>query len=256
MRLFIVLILTLILPACSYFDEKDDETVTWNAERLYNEAKSALDSGYYEEAVDYYEKLEARYPFGVYGQQSLLDLAYAYYKNGDTDQSISACNRFIKLFPQNAHVDYAYYLRGLVNFDRGKGFTDRFLPVDDTQRDQASAEQSFRDFLELTEKFPDSEYSEDARQRMIFLRNKLAAHEIHVANYYMRRGAYLAAANRARQVVEQFERTPAIPDALTLMAKAYKVLGMDDLSQDAIRVLKLNYPNYPGIEEVDEVIVR
>ena len=257
MKLIHLLIVSLIISGCSYFQDKDkDETENWTAERLYSEAKDKLDSGYFEEAVELYEKLETRYPFGRYGQQSLLDLAYAYFKDKEYEQSISACNRFIKLYPQNAKVDYAYYLRGLVNFERGIGLADRFLDVDKTQRSQASSEQAFKDFQELTEKFPDSTYSEDARQRMVYLRNSLAKHELHVANYYLRRGAYLAAANRARIVVEQYERTPVMPEALSLLARSYKILGMNDLSRDALRVLELNYPNYPGIAEVEEIVVK
>lgn len=255
--LYLNLILITLLAGCSSFGGKEeDETITWDAERLYNEAKGALDSGYFDEAVELYEKLERRFPFGVYGQQSLLDLAYAYYKSNEPDQSISACNRFIKLYPQNPHVDYAFYLRGLANFDRSFGFMDRVVPKDHSQRDPASAMNSFKDFSELVNRYPESDYAPDARQRMTYLRNQLAQHEVHVANYYMRRGSYVAAANRARQVIEQYERTPVVPDALSILAKAYKIMGMDDLSKDSLRVLQLNYPNYPGIDEVEEVVIR
>lgn len=255
MRMIILLLAFSLLPACSYFEDKEDETLDWDAERLYAEAKGALDAGYWSEAVGYYEKLESRYPFGVYGQQSVLDLAYAYYKNNQPEAAVSACDRFIKLYPQNDHVDYAYYLRGLANFNKGKGLIDRVANIDASQRDPGAAMQSFRDFSELVERFPDSQYAGDARKRMVFLRNILAEHEIHVAHYYMRRQAYLAAVNRARQVVEQYQRTPSVPDALSIMAKAYKILGMDDLSRDSLRVLELNYPNYPGIREVQDVVI-
>ncbi|OGT80089.1 MAG: outer membrane protein assembly factor BamD, partial [Gammaproteobacteria bacterium RIFCSPLOWO2_02_FULL_47_50] len=203
-----------------------------------------------------YEKLEGRFPFGVYGQQALLDLAYAYFKNDEPDASISAANRFIKLYPQNAHVDYAYYLKGLANFNRGKGFTERYLPIDAAQRDSDSALKAFQDFSEMARLFPDSQYADDARLRMVFLRNQLADHEVNVASYYMRRGAFIAAINRAKYVVEKYPRTPAIPEALVIMAKAYKVMEMNDLSDDAIRVLEINYPNHPGIYEVREIVVR
>lgn len=251
-----IIILLLFSVGCSYFEDKEDETQSWTAERLYAEAKGALDSGNYSKAVEYYEKLEGRFPFGVYGQQALLDLAYAYFKNDETDASISAAQRFIKLYPQNAHVDYAYYVKGLANFNRGKGFTERYLPIDEAQRDPASALTAFQDFSELVRLFPDSEYAEDAKQRMVHLRNLLASHEVNVANYYMRRGAFVAAANRARYVVEKYPRTPAIPEALTIMAKAYKVMEMNDLSDDAIRVLEINYPNHPGLYEVKQTVVK
>jgi outer membrane protein assembly factor BamD len=252
----IFLISILLFSGCSYFQDKEDETTGWTAERLYAEAKGQLDSGNYSKAVEYYEKLEGRFPFGVYGQQALLDLAYAYYKNDETDASISAANRFIKLYPQNAHVDYAYYVKGLANFNRGKGFTERYLPIDAAQRDPSSALKAFQDFSEMARLFPDSPYAEDARQRMVYLRNQLADHEVNVANYYMRRGAFIAAVNRAKYVVEKYPRTPAIPEALVIMAKAYKVMEMNDLSDDAIRVLEINYPNHPGIYEVREIVVR
>jgi len=252
----IILISILLFSGCSYFQDKEDETIAWNAERLYAEARGQLDAGNYTRAVEYYEKLEGRFPFGVYGQQALLDLAYAYYKNDETDAAVSAADRFIKLYPQNAHVDYAYYLKGLANFNRGKGFTERYLPIDAAQRDPASALRAFQDFSEMARLFPDSAYAADARQRMLYLRNQLADHEVNVANYYMRRGAFIAAVNRAKYVVEKYPRTPAIPEALVIMAKAYKVMEMNDLSADALRVLEINYPNHPGIYEVREIVVR
>lgn len=246
----------LLLGGCSYFGDKEDATASWSAERLYSEAKGQLDAGNYTTAVEYYEKLESRFPFGVYGQQALLDLAYAYYKTDEADLAISSAERFIKLYPQNDHVDYAYYLKGLANFNRGKGFIERFLPVDSSQRDPSSALVAFNDFSELLRLFPDSLYAEDAEKRMIYLRNLLADHEMEVARYYMRRGAFLAAANRARYVVEKYPRTPSIPDALALMAKAYKVMEMEKLSADALRVLERNYPDHPGLFEVREIVVQ
>lgn len=251
------LMLILLLGGCAAFGGKDDDgTNNWTVQRLYSEAKGALDSGYYTKAVEYYEFLETRFPFGVYGQQSLLDLAYAYYKAEDFDAAITACERFIRLYPQNAHVDYAYYLKGLVNFNRGQGLTERFLPLDSSQRDQGSALTAFRAFSELLEQYPQSRYAEDARKRMVFLRNRLARYQVHVAEYYMKRGAYLAAAGRAAHVVESYPRTPAVPDALSLLAKAYRILGLEELSADAVRVLELNYPNHPGIYETRELVVR
>ena len=253
----LVFMLVILLAGCSLFGKDDeDETRNWTVERLYAEAKGALDAGYYSKAVEYYEFLETRFPFGVYGQQALMDLGYAYYKAEDFDSAISACDRFIRLYPQNPSVDYVFYLRGLINFNRGKGLSERFLPLDLSQRDTGSSLQSFHDFEELAAKYPDSKYVSDAQKRMIYLRNILARNEVNVATYYMRRGAYIAAANRARYVVENYNRTPAVPDALVLMAKAYKILEMDDLSADALRVLETNYPNHPGIAETREVVVQ
>jgi outer membrane protein assembly factor BamD len=237
------------------FTDKGDDTEGWNADRLYTEARGELDTGSYGKAIDYYQKLETKFPFGVHAQQALMDLAYAYYKDDDPDAAIGACDRFIKLYPQNIHVDYAYYLKGLANFNRGKGIAQRYLPTDESQRDPGAAFAAFQDFSELVKRFPESQYVADSAQRMRYLRNVLAKNEVHVANYYMRRGAFVAAANRARYVIENYPKTPSVPDALVVMAKAYKVLEMEDLSNDALRVLELNYPNHPGLYEVKEVEV-
>ena len=257
MRITILLLALLFVSGCSFFDKDDNNPAkNWTVDRLYAEAKGALESGYYKKAVQYFEYLETRFPFGVYGQQALLDLAYAYYKTEEYDSAISSCDRFIRLYPQNPYVDYAYYLKGLSNFNRGKGFSERFLPLDLSQRDTSASMQSFQDFSELVNKFPDSRYADDTRKRMVYLRNVLAQNEVNIAQYYMRRGAYVAAANRCRYVIENYSKTPAVPEALAIMAKAYKVLEMNDLSEDALRVLELNYPNYPGIYEVREVVVH
>ncbi len=257
MKKNIIYFFIIALSGCSYFQDKDkdkdEEEEKWPAEKLYAEARSTLDSGSYDKAVELYEKLEARFPFGTYGQQAILDLAYAYHKNADPDAAVSTAERFIKLYPQNAHVDYAYYLKGLANFQRGKGFAERILPIDESQRDSGSSLQAFRDFSELVKRYPDSQYAEDSKLRMTHLRNILAEYEIHVAQYYMRRDAFVAAANRARYVVEKYARTSSIPDALVIMARAYKIMALDELSEDAVRVLELNYPNHPGIYEVREI---
>ena len=253
--LFITLLV--VTSGCSIFSKDDeDPTRNWTVERLYREAKDALESKSYNKAVQLYEFLETRFPFGVYGQQSLLDLTYAYYKIGDHDSSIISCDRFIRLYPQNPHVDYAYYLRGLVNYNRRISITDRIVRTDSSQRDTSNAYQAFRDFSELLEKFPDSQYAEDAIQRMVYLRNLLAQNEIHIAQYYLRRNAYIAAVNRARYVVRIFPRTPSIPDALIIMSRAYKILGMDDLSEDTLRILEMNYPEHPGINIIRRVVIK
>ncbi len=257
-RFLSLLLSLLLLGGCSYFQDKkeEDPTESWTAERLYNEAKSSLDAGYYDEAAKYYEKLQIRYPFGVYAQQSQLDLAYAYYKSGDMAAAVAACNRFIKMHPRHSHVDYAYYLKGLAHFMEGKGLTQKYLPTDVSQRDMGSAYLAFQDFSELTRKFPDSKYVADAQKRMVYLRNLLAEHEVEVGEFYLRRKAYVAALNRGRYVVEKFPRAPATPDALALMAKAYKILGMDDLYADTVRVLRLNYPDNPVLSELESIKVE
>jgi len=235
-----VLLALLLLSACSLLPDQIDETQDWSAQKFYNEASAAMADGSYEDAIKYYESLEARYPFGQYAIQSQLDVAYAYYKDGKPDAAIAAANRFIKLHPRNPHVDYAYYLKGLVNFNRNLGFVQRFIPTDTSQRDPVATLSSFNDFAELARRFPDSEYSADARQRMIYLRNNLAMNEMHVARYYMKRGAYLAAVNRCVTVIEKYQRTPSVKEALEIMTIAYDKLGMDDLAADAQRVLADN----------------
>ena len=259
MRNLVFFLVIFLLSSCSYFEEKEDETKVWDADRLYSDAKGNLDAGFYSDAVDYYQRLESRYPFGEHAQQSLLDLAYGYFKSEEHDASIAACNRFIKLYPQNIHVDYAYYLKGLASFNKGKASVQRFIPneiVDESQRDTGASQEAFQYFSELIKKFPNSEYVDDAEQRMRHLRNNLASNEVFVATYYMRRGAFLAAANRARYVIENYNRTPVVPEALVIMARAYRILEMEDLARDAIRVLKLNYPNHPGIYEIEDLEIK
>ncbi len=254
----IVLILVLFLGVvgCSLLPETKDETIGWSAQRLYSSAKSAMNDGDYEKAIEYYESLEARYPFGKFAQQALIDIAYAYYRSDEPESAIATLDRFLHTYPRHPNVDYAYYLKGLVNFNRGKGLVERYLPQDASQRDPGAALQSFQDFSELARRFPDSRYTKDSAQRMLYLRNNLARYEVHVADYYMRRGAYVAAANRAKYVIENYQRAPAVPDALVIMAKAYKVLELNDLSSGALRVMKLNYPDHPGIVEVENLVLE
>lgn len=234
------LVLVLITSGCAWFQSEEDKTKDWNASQLYSAASAALDEGDYKEAIGYFEKLEARYPFGRYAQQALLDMSYAYYKLEEPDSAIASADRFIKLYPQNPYVDYAYYLKGIVNYNRSAGFLERYVPTDPSQRDPGSALEAFKDFDELIQRFPDSKYSEDARLRMLFLRNNLAKYEIHVAHYYMKRGAFLAAANRANYVVQRYQRTTAVADALRIMVNAYTELGLTELAADSQRVLDLN----------------
>ncbi len=234
------LLAIVLISGCSLLPKQKDETKDWTASKFYAEASAALKEGDYEQAIKYYEGLEARFPFGRYAMQAQLDVAYAYYKYEEPDSAIAALDRFIKLHPRNPHVAYAHYLKGIVNFNRSLGFLERFVPGDSSQRDPGSALDSFKDFSELVEKFPDSEYAADARKRLIYLRNNLARHEIHVARYYLERGAYVAAANRCVYVLEKYQRTPAVRDALEIMIQAYNKLGLDQLAADAQRVLALN----------------
>ena len=235
----------LFASGCSLLPDKVDETKDWSASKFYSEAKEALNDGNYESAIKNFETLEARFPFGPYAQQAELEVAYAYYKYDEADSAIAAADRFIKLHPRHPNVDYAYYLKGLINFNRGASFIDRVLPQDPSQRDPSYARKSFEDFDSLVKNFPNSTYAADSRQRLIFLRNNLALYEVHVADYYMRRGGYVAAINRAKFLIEHYPQTPANADALAIMATAYRALGETALAEDSERVLKLNFPGHP-----------
>lgn len=241
-----LLLIVLSINGCAWWQQGDeDETVNWSASRFYSEAKQALNEGDYDTAITYFERLQARYPFGRYAQQAQLELIYTHYRDGEPDLAIAAADRFIRAHPRHPFVDYAHYLKGLTNYDRGVGLLERLLPSDPTKTDTSNSMQAFNDFAELVQKFPDSKYSKDARQRMLFLRNNLATYEVNVAGFYMRRKAYVAAANRAKYVVENYSRTPAVADALALMTQAYLKLELPDLAADSARVLQLNYPDSP-----------
>ena len=254
----LILCCSLTLTGCAWLGlgEDIDPTEDWSASRLYSEAKSARNAGDYETAIGYYEKIESRFPFGPYAPQAQLETAYTYYRFNEPASAIAAADRFIKLHPTHPHVDYAYYLKGLTHFHQGKGLLERLIRTDQSQRDPGAATEAFREFAELTERFPQSKYAEDARRRMVYLRNILARHELHVADYYMRRKAYVAAANRAKYVIENYQRTPAVSDALVIMAQAYTVLDLNELAADAVRVLKFNYPTHPEIPKLERLALR
>jgi outer membrane protein assembly factor BamD len=240
--LSVLLVFGMLLGGCATTkDETTDEYADWTAEQFYTEAKRALTEKRYEKAVRLYEKLEARYPFGKHATQAQLDIAYAYYKNDEPESAIAAADRFIKLNPTHPNVDYAYYIKGLVNYNRGISFIDRFLPTDPSQRDPGSALDAYKDFEELINRFPNSRYVDDARQRIVSLRNNLAMYEIHVADFYMRREAYLAAARRCAEVIRRYQRTQAVPRALQILEQAYRKLEKNDLADDVARIYAFNY---------------
>lgn len=256
-NLLSIFVLLPLLFACAV-PELQDETKEWSASQFYTKAKDAMMDGDYNQAIKYYNGLQARFPFGPYATQAQLDIIYAHYKNGEPDSSIAAADRFIKLNPQSPFVDYAYYLKGLVNYNRNNSLLTRLVETDPSQRDAGAALASFNDFAELVKRFPDSKYSADARQRMLYLRNNLSMYQIHVARYYMKRGAYLAAANRANRVVTNFQRTDAVKEALEIMIDAYTRLGMTKLAEDSERVLALNlekgHLQQPAADEEDSGI--
>ncbi len=247
----IFLILAATLQGCETLNSnaKPDEYADWDAKSLYDKAKTAMDAGNYQKAIKMYETLESRYPFGDYAAQTQLNIAYAYYKNDDPETAIAATERFIKVHPRNPSVDYAYYLRGLINYNRSIGFLERFLPTDSSQRNPSNVKEAYDNFALLIRRFPNSKYAPDAKQRMLALRNNLAMYEVHVARFYLKRKAYIAAANRGSYVVKEYQRTPAVPYALQVMEQAYSKLGLQVLAADAKRVYEENYPDGPPVAE-------
>ena len=238
------LFLAAILTGCASSGDIDDETYGFTVAELYEEAKTQLEKEEYETAIKYYEKLESRFPYGTYAERARMEVAYAYYKDSQPETAIISANRFIKLHPNHENADYAYYLRGLASFDTTVSFLDRVFDQEPSERDPKSIRQAFQYFSELIKRFPESRYTPDSIKRMKLLRENLSRYEIHVANYYQRRGAYLASANRAKYVIENYQGTLAIPDALALMVDSYRKLGMHDLADDTLRILELNHPEH------------
>jgi outer membrane protein assembly factor BamD len=237
------LIGALLLGGCGLMPEEIDETAGWNAQKLYSEAKVSMSEGGYDRAIKLFEKLEARYPYGRFAQQAQIESAYAYYKQNEPALALAAADRFIKLHPNHPNVDYVYYLKGLVNFNEDLGLFAGLSNQDLSERDPKGAREAFESFRELVTRFPESRYADDSRKRMQYLVNSLAAHEVHVARYYYRRGAYVAAVNRAKTAVTTFPQAPANEEALFLMVKSYDALGMTAPRDDADRVLRKNFPN-------------
>jgi len=236
-----------LTAACSSKKEVIDENLS--EVELYQQAQADLDNNSYNSASEKLKALESRYPFGRYADQAQLELIYANYKNGEPEAAKSAAERFIRLHPQHPNVDYAYYLKGLTSFDQDVGIIARFLPLDQTKRDPGAARDSYNEFAQLTSRYPNSRYAPDAKQRMIYLRNLLAAYEIHVADYYLTRQAYVAAVNRGRYVVENFQETPSVGDGLAVMVEGYQRLHLDDLADTSLQVLKANYPDHPQLAD-------
>ena len=254
LKYILVLILSLFLYGCSGNDEQPDIAADAGEQQMYEEAQRYLRGENFDLAVRSLQLLESRYPFGKYAEQAQLELIYAHYQAYEHEAAVEAADRFIRLHPQHPIVDYAYYMKGLAAYTANEDVFQRFVPTDHTKRDTSHAKEAFAEFAQLLSRYPDSPYAADARARMVSLRNLLARHEINVANYYFRRGAYLAAANRGRYVVENFQRTPAVADGLAVMAQGYILLGMDDLARDSINTLAVNYPEHPSLDENGEFV--
>jgi len=257
-KLFLIYFFTLsiaLLSSCASVPDSELSSVDADktARSLYAEAKSALEAGDYETAIQRLESLEARFPFGRYAQQAQLDIAYAYYKYDEPDSAVSAANRFIKLYPRHPKVDYAFYLKGVIKFNQGRSVFDSLDAQSAAKRDSGAARKAFQYFSDLIERFPESKYSEDAIERMVYLRNSLASNEIFAAKFNMKRGAYIAAVNRAKYVIQYFQRSPSVPDALEIMVLGYHKLRLHDLAHDALRILEFNFPAHKSLAKLKDL---
>ncbi len=243
-KFFSVLAVAALLAGCAG-NKPAEELVNTNqtAQQSYNEAKAVLDSGLYSRAIDLLKGMESRYPFGPMARQVQLDLIYAYNQSGDIKQSLASIDRFIRLNPNHPDLDYVYYMRGVSNLQSDENSFQEFFGVDRADRDIASTKQAFDDFKILTNNYPNSKYAAAAKTQMIISKEKLVRHELLIADYYSRRGAHLAAANRARFVLETYRDSPLVPQALALMVKSYDELGLTKLRDDAKAVLQLNFPD-------------
>ena len=245
-RLALRIALLSLLGACGSspkFNEKD------SPEKLYADARDDMAAGSYDKAIKTLERVEGRAAGTLLQQQAVLDMAYAQWKSGEKAQALSTLDRFIKVHPSSPALDYALYLKGLVNFNDNLGILSGLSRQDISERDQQASRDAYQSYKQLVDQFPTSKYSADARVRMDYIVNALAQYELHVARYYYRRGAYLAAANRAQQAVREYQQTPSVEEALYILAQSYDKLGLDDLRDDADRVLKKNYPDSRFLRE-------
>jgi len=231
------------LSGCGMLPSKTDETQKWSAEKLYAEAREEMNAGQYDAAVTLFQRLESNYPFGTYATQAQMEIAYAHYKAKDQAEALAAVERFIKLHPNHPQVDYMYYLRGLINFNDQIGFLSVIYSQDPSERDPRATREAFAAFKALVDRYPNSKYVPDAVARLNYLINAMAQYEVHVANYYFRRGAYMAALNRAQNAVSDYSESPSREEALFIMIRSYDKLGMFDLRDDTQRVFTLNYPD-------------
>jgi outer membrane protein assembly factor BamD len=216
---------------------------------LYADARDDMSAGSYDRAIKTLEKVEGRAAGTLLAQQAQLELAYAYWKTGERAQAQSTLDRFIKLHPSSPALDYAMYLKGLVHFNDNLGILSSISRQDISERDQQASRDAYQSFKQLVDQFPNSKYTADARVRMDYIVNALAQYELHVARYYYRRGAYVAAANRAQQTLREYQQTPSTEEALYILAQSYDKLGLAQLRDDADRVLKQNFPDSRFVTE-------
>lgn len=258
MRVLLAVVILLTSVSCSLFDseERDEFASLSTEEQFYRTANQQLNASNFSAAVRTYQALESRFPFGQYAAQAQLELIYAHFRSGNLEGARAAADRFMRLHPDHPSIDYAYYLKGVASFSENTGFMSRFLPTDQSKRDISRARDAFNEFSILLSLYPDSDYAADARARMIYLRNNLATYEIHVANYYLERRAYIAALNRGKYVVENFQGSPVVAEALSIMIECYLRLGLDDLADTSLALLQDNYPDHPTLGSDGQFIVR
>ena len=241
-------LLTLFLQGCAIFGAPTDldDTKGWQADRIYQAGEEKMQDKDYDKAIGYFQKLESRFPHGKYATQAQLEIAYAHFKKQDPVSCVAAADRFIKLHPNHPNIDYAYYLKGLATFNE-RGFIEKYTAQEISDRDPKTLKLSFASFKELTDRYPKSRYFKDATQRMVYLVNALSQHEMHVARYYMKRQAYLAALNRAKYVLEYYPNSASVEEALVISVSAYDYMELSDLKDDTLRILKTNYPQNPMV---------
>lgn len=230
------------LTACSS-NSKTELYKGMTAEQMYSQGKLAAQKERYNNAIKDFEALEAKYPYGKYTHKAQLAIIHAYYKKDEAASALAAADRFIRMYPRHKNIDYVYYMKGVINYDENFSTVYQYFPIDRSLRDPTLARQSFDDFKTLLQRYPNSDYAIDAEKRMVNLRNHLANYELHIANYYLKKGAYIAAANRAGYIISQFNQTTAMPEALAVIIKSYRVLGMNKLADDALATLDKNFPN-------------
>lgn len=252
MRRFVLpvlsLVLVLTLAGCGSFA---DPTKDWTAEQLYNEAKDRMEGNNWDDAIKLLETLQGRYPYGRYAEQAQLEIAYAQYKHEEPALALAACDRFIRQYPTHPNVDYAYYLKGVINFHGERSLMNWLIGSDDDlhDRDVKATRESYEAFREVVQRFPNSRYADDARAHMVYQFDVMARYEASVAEFYYRHAAYVAAVNRAKYTLENFPRTSATEDALGIQAMSYKKMGMKQLADDTVRILSRNFPNSHYLED-------
>lgn len=258
-KILLCLMLTLSIAACSSEKTVQDPGAAFKGqseEQIFNGAQKALKKGDYPKAIKHYEALDTLYPFGKYAQQAQINSIYAYYEDDDFASTIAAADRYIHLYPMDQHVDYAYYMRGLSEFYQNRGFLEKYVKTDFSQRDLSALRQSFLDFSQLVYRFPKSQYTPDARSRMIYIRNLIAMHILETGQFYYNRTSYVASANRANQVIRYYQQTIAVPQALDLLTKSYIKLAEYPAAARALNVLQLNYPDYPTIPQLRKQLAQ